>query len=187
MVRKYLIMKIILPKTLVEIDPKHGPLFFLAGPVRGGGDWQTKCCEVIRMHLANFYAVLPCRYPETHPLVPFRVAGREDFFDRQLTWERHYLDIAATTGCLIFWLPAESKINPRTGDDPYAMDTRGELGEWRGMLRNDPSLRVVVGAEPDFPGLSQIQRNFSFATNSNFPVFKTLKETVRTAVSKAAK
>lgn len=177
-------MKIALPKTLCKIDPNYGPLFFLAGPVRGGDDWQTKCCEEIRKHLPNFHAALPCRYQEDHPLIPFRMTGKDDHFDRQLTWERHYLDMAAATGCIIFWLPNESKVNPRVGSDPYAMDTRGELGEWRGRLMHDPNLRVIIGAEPDFPGLSQIQRNFSFATKSDFPIYGTLVETVTAAIAK---
>jgi len=112
------------------------------------------------------------------------MSGREDYFDRQLTWERYYLDLAATTGCLIFWLPSESQVNPRIGSDPYAMDTRGELGEWRGQLMHNPSLRVVVGADRGFPGLSQIQRNFSLATKSVFPIYETLAETVAAAVKK---
>ena len=112
------------------------------------------------------------------------MTGNEDYSDRQLTWERHSLDIAAEKGCLIFWLPSESKVNPRTGSDPYAMNTRGELGEWRGRLEHDPKLRVVVGAEPEFPGLSQIQRNFSFATKSDFPIYGTLAETVEAALKK---
>lgn len=177
-------MKIALPKTLCEIDPGYGPLFFLAGPDRGGDDWQTKCCEEIRKHLPNFYVASPCLYEESHFMTRFQMNGKEDYFDRQLTWERHYLDIAAETGCLIFWLPCESKTNPRTGDNSYAMNTRGELGEWRGRLMNDPKLRVVIGAEPDFPGLSEIQRNFSFATKSDFPICGTLAETVAEAVAK---
>lgn len=177
-------MKIVLPKTLCEIDPNYGPLFFLAGPVRGGDDWQTKCCEEIRKHVPHFYSAIPCRYSETHSLIPFRMTGNEDHFDRQLTWERHYLDIAATKGCIIFWLPCESTTNPRKGNDPYAMDTRGELGEWRGRMMHDSNLRVVIGAEPGFPGLSQIRRNFSFATRSDFPICATLSETVAAAIEK---
>lgn len=177
-------MKIVLPKKMCELDPAYGPLFFLAGPVRGGDDWQNKCCGEIQKHLSSFYAALPCRYQENHPLIPFLMDGEEDYFERQLTWERHYLEIAATTGCLIFWLPSESKVNPRVGGDPYAMDTRGELGEWRGRLMHNPSLRVVIGAENDFPGLSQIQRNFSFGTKSYFPIYGTLTETVAAAIGK---
>lgn len=174
-------MKIVLPKTLCKI-PNQSKFFFLAGPVRGGGDWQKRCCDVIEKLCPNSHAILPCRYEKDHPLMSYRVEGSEDFFDRQLTWERHYLEISAHRGCLIFWLPCESKTLPRTGSDPYAMDTRGELGEWRGRLMSNRKLRIVIGAEPEFPGLSQIQRNFDIATSSDFPIYETLEETVTAAV-----
>ncbi len=179
-------MKIVLPKTLCDIDLSYGPFFFLAGPVHGGDDWQAKCCWEIRSHILNFYAALPCRYMETHALVSFRQIGKENYFDRQLTWERHYLELAATAtnGCLIFWLPCESKANPRVDGEPYAMDTRGELGEWRGRMMFDNNLRVVVGAGAGFPGLSQIQRNFNQALGIDFPIYPTLAETVAAALAK---
>ena len=79
-------MKIILPKTLCELDPTYGPLFFLAGPVRGGDDWQAKCCELIKDNLPNFYAALPCQYRDGKSIVlPFKMKGDENYFDRQLT------------------------------------------------------------------------------------------------------
>lgn len=88
-------MKIILPKTLCRIDPNYGPLFFLAGPVLGADDWQAECCNILRKHIPHFYAALPCRYAETHPLFQFRMKGKENHFDRQTTWERYYLELAA--------------------------------------------------------------------------------------------
>ncbi len=178
-------MRVLLPKTLYETDPSYGPVFFLAGPVRGGDDWQADACREIQKHIPHFYAALPCRYPEHHPLMRFCTGGKENHFDRQLSWERHYLTLSSENGCLLFWLPAESKKNPREGNEPYAMDTRGELGEWRGRLMHNPGLRIVVGAEEGFPGLSQIQRNFNFAMNSDFPIYPTLAETVAAGVAKA--
>ncbi|NDE68251.1 hypothetical protein EB052_01450 [bacterium] len=178
-------MKIIFPKRLVAIDPSHGPLFFLAGPARGGGDWQTRCCYEIEKNTKDFYAAIPYPPQTIHPLNPYREIGEENHFERQLQWERYYLDIAAISGCIIFWLPCESTTNPRTGSDPYAMDTRGELGEWRGCLRHNPNYHVVIGAEQGFPGLSQIQRNFNAATKSDFPIYGSLGETVIAAIEKA--
>ena len=184
-------MRVLLPRNLVGIDPKYGPLFFLAGPVRGGGDWQAQCCDELLSIVPHFYVAIPCRYPDTHRLMRYRVGFSETVFNRQLTWERHYLDLAGcgdtveNDGCILFWLPKESTLEPHPGPEPYAMDTRGELGEWRGRLMHKPNLRVVVGAEEGFLGLSQIQRNFGFATNSDFPIYPTLRETVQAAVQKA--
>lgn len=67
------------------------------------------------------------------------------------------------------------------------MDTRGELGEWRGRMIYDQTLRVVIGAKEGFRGLSQIQRNFNEALGYEFPIFKTLSETVDAAIKKAGK
>jgi len=186
-------MRIILPKTLCEVDPLYGPFFFLAGPIRGGGDWQRKCIDEISLRMPHFYAALPCRYDQTHPLSSRRMPGVEDQFEHQLSWERRYLSLAAygfepaAPGCLIFWLPCESRSNPRTGEGSYAMDTRGELGEWRGRMMSNHRLNVVVGAEAGFPGLSQIQRNFNEALNCDFPIYPTLERTVIAAIGKSTK
>ncbi|WKZ29258.1 MAG: hypothetical protein QY323_00845 [Patescibacteria group bacterium] len=178
-------MRLILPNVLVEIDPAYGPLLFLAGPIRGGGDWQKKCCEFLQWHYDRpFYAIVPCRWGATHPLHGFAAEGKSDAFERQLSWERHYLNLAAKKGCLLFWLPCESATEPHPGPEPYAMDTRGELGEWRGRMMHDPALRVVVGAESGFHGLSQIQRNFNEALRCQFPIHATMQETVRAALAK---
>ena len=175
-------MRILLPKALTRIDPAYGPLFFLAGPVRGGDDWQKRGCEEIRGSIRHFYAAIPCHYQEGHPLLQFRVVDIENYFDRRTAWKRYYLNMAAIGGCIIFWLPCESKANPRADNNPYAMDTRGELGEWRGRLTNDHNLRVVIGAEPDFPGLSQIQCNFNSGLGFEFPIYSTLSQTILAAI-----
>jgi len=180
-------MKIVLPKTFCEIDPDYGPLFFLAGPVRGGNDWQKKCCEEIQKILPHFYAAIPYYFStlENYPLRNLGIPGKEGVFSRQLNWERHYLDHAAKNGCLIFWLPEESKTNPRTPEEgPYATDTRGEIARWSVELKYNPTYRIVVGAEKGFPNLSQIDRNFSADQKTSFPFYKTLAVTVREAVRK---
>ncbi len=178
-------MKIVLPKTSCHLDFSYGPGFFLAGPVKGGDDWQYACCQEIRKHIANFYAVIPCPYPKDHPLQKFRMEGNDNLFDRQLNWERHYLDEIGRYGCILFWLPCESKIKPRGDGGPYASDTRGELGEWRGRLMHNRNLRVVIGAESAFPGLDVIHRNFNLATRAFFPIYETMEKTVAAAVARA--
>lgn len=151
----------------------------------GGGDWQYDCCLGIHKRVEHFYAAIPTRYKDGHALLPFKESGDERAFDRQLSWERHYLQVAAHRGCLIFWLRCESKTNPRNDGKSYAMDARGELGEWRGQMMGNPNLHVVVGAEKDFPGLSQIERNFKIALGSEFPIYPTLDETIEAAIKKA--
>lgn len=185
-----LTLKIIIPKTLCEIDPNYGPIFFLAGPVRGGDDWQKRCCEKILELTPHFYAAIPYYHSSeiSFPLMKIAMEGTLNHFSRQLDWERHYLALAAKQskqhGCIIFWLPEESKTNPRT-DGAYATDTRGEIARWSVELKYNPTYNVVVGAEQGFPGLSQIHRNFIADQGSDFPFYPTLTETVKIAVSKA--
>lgn len=177
-------MRIYLPKTLSAVDLDYGPFFFLAGPVRGGGDWQHKFCNLLRGYIPNFTAALPCRYPEDHPLMPFSIHGHMGLFDHQTLWERHYLEIAAEKGCIVFWLPEESKTDPRNDGDPYGRDSYGEIGEWRGRLMHDHTLRIVIGAELGFPGLKQIRLNQCAATDTQFPIYGTIEETVCAALLK---
>lgn len=177
-------MKILLPKA-VHLVPPTVPLFFLAGPVRGGGDWQAECCVELHKRLPEFYVALPCRYNEHHPLTKHQpiAHGTVGTFDRQLDWETHYLEQASRSGGIIFWLPCEDKENPREGHEPYAMETRRELGEWMGRLIHEKSARVTVGAEAGFPGLSQIERNFRRVAGNGFTIHASLQQTVAAAVA----
>lgn len=184
-------MKVLIPKTYVEIDPDYGPLFFLAGPVRGGGDWQKDAVEEILKHLGRFYVAIPYYYntQDDYPLMCMCEKGKEDHFARQLNWERYYIDLAQQQGCLIFWLPEEDTTNPRLPEEgPYASDTRGEIARASVELKYNPGNRLVVGAEPKFPGLSQMQRNFSLDQglqgDAKWPFCASLEETVALAVRK---
>lgn len=179
-------MKIVLPNTYCEsVDYSCDPIFFFAGPVDGGGNWQQRCFKELQKHLSVFTAVIPCKYDANHSLTAYKVVGDEDRFSRQTLWERHYLQITAmrTNGCIIFWLACESKDNPRKDGSPYARDTYGELGEWRGRMMNNPNLHVVIGAEVGFPGLSQIRANFNGALKGEFCILTSLQETIMTAMS----
>jgi hypothetical protein len=168
---------LVLPKNL--IDHENKPVFFLAGPVLGGGDWQSKAYFLLKEKLDCIIAI-PQLYPEGQPILTDLLPAQSKFAD-PLNWERHYMDLSATTGCLIFWLGAENETNPRSDGKPYAMSTRGELGEWSYRLKHDTNLRVVVGADPDFPGLRHIQKSFG----QGFPIYKTLDETIEAAIKVA--
>lgn len=179
-------MKVILPKQQVDTNTTSHPVFFLAGPIPGGDDWQYRMAKIIQRRCDDCFLATPsARYGEGHPLEAFHAELLGYEFPRQLSWERHYLEQAAFHGCIIFWLPCESKTSPRTDGLPYAMDTRGELGEWRGRLMEASFLKVVVGAEIGFPGLSQIQRNFNEALKIPFPIYGSMEETVDAALRMA--
>jgi hypothetical protein len=185
-------MKIILPKTFVEYDPSYGPIFFLAGPVRGGNDWQKDAVEELKKHLDKFYVAIPYYYNNlgNFPLMNQREPGIEGKFIRQLNWERHYIDLASKHGCLIFWLPEESITNPRLPHEgAYATDTRGEIARASVELRYNPKNRVVLGAQEGFHSLSQIQRNFALDQggegDEKYNFYNTLQLTIENAVKKS--
>jgi hypothetical protein len=97
-------------------------------------------------------------------------------FSSAATWERHYMSRASdpANGAIIFWCPLESKKEPRSDGNPYGLDTRSELGEWRGRLAErkrltpflDSNLKlpapysVFVGIERGFPGEKTLRQNF---------------------------
>jgi len=179
-------MRIILPNTLT--NPKeHERIFFLAGPVRGGAKWQVYMARLIHELSPGCAIAIPCRWNFLNPLYQYRAEGVETHFERQLSWERYYLNVASWSGCIVFWLPCESTRpdEKHPGPEPYAMDTRGELGEWRGRMMHDRSIKLVVGAEPGFLGLSQIERNFKLALDGNFTLYSSMEDTARAAVAMA--
>lgn len=158
-------MRFILPKTHPNLEAyRDVPIFFLAGPIMGAGDWHLSMSAWLMQYADPAIVVNPSRYQPPHTHLRFRMEGDEKHFERQTDWERHYMEQAAAKwpwGALIFWLAEQT--GPRSDGEPYARDTRGEIGEWRGRMMCVPGLRVVIGAEKGFPGLSQIKRNFELA------------------------
>lgn len=186
-------MAIILPKT--HATSWLGPLFFLAGPVRGGGDWQAAAYKELKDAMGEkFTAAIPTRYEADHPLMSEALTAdpTAPLFERQMAWERHYLSLAGlhskgAAGCLMFWLAKESDENPHPGPEPYAMDSRREMGEWYTRLEilGRSEVRLVVGAHPGFHGLDQIRRCLNESYGGEFPVYGSLFDTTRAAIVKA--
>ena len=184
-------MKILLPKREIRSEewPSGKTLrFFLGGPIRGGGDWQHQMCLTLQALNDDCLICCPCRWDETHRLAKYFLLGKEAGYTHQLAWERDQLNWigAGTDSCIIFWLPVQCEPRP-SEQGPYARDTYGELGEWRGrmMKKPYPSVRMVVGGEPGFPGLDVITRNFRHAVSGDFPVYPTMEETAEAAVKRA--
>lgn len=179
-------MTIYVPKKIVPLTPTiQRPLFFLAGPIRGGGDWQAQMAECIMVKESYAYIACPSRWDNTHRLAqhfhqPFSQAD-----NRQLEWERHYLAQAGTKtdvpGCVIFWLGLESVIHPHPGPEPYAMDTRRELGKFTAYAEM-MGVRMVVGGDRGFYGLDVILFELSQAYGKPFPFYETMDEVVRQAI-----
>lgn len=180
-------MQIIFPKVKVSV-PLKTPLFFLGGPILGALDWQEDMCHILAKRVPNCFIATPRRYEETHRLRQYAAPGRADAFEHQLTWERYYLTGASEgpgLGCVLFWLCKEDFLHPRSDGNPYAMDTRGELGEFRGRMMLTEGLRVVFGAEQGFPGLDQIRRNFDLALGRKIRFYTTMEDLADRAVKRA--
>ena len=177
---------LILPNSypLLEAAECKLPLFYLMGPIAGGDDWQATMAEMLYTKVGECIIVNPSRYTEYHRHYGYRMNGRQDFFQDQSRWERYYLAQAGANerkGCIVGWLPCESATNPRSDGMPYAMDTRGEIGEWRAHQFYNPNVRLVIGAEADFPGLSKIQRDFDDMSNGTFEICTTMIQVLERA------
>lgn len=199
------LVKLVLPKTLIDLNEVADIVFFLAGPIKGAGDWQKEVIKVLQKHVdrldcrGSVYVICPSEYQSTHELYPLRVTGIPDgsyteeqkMITRSRTdWERHYLEVASRLGCIVFWLGQEDKNNPRKKEDgPYARDTYGELGEWRARIfyereHNNTQINLVLGAHPDFPGLTQIERNFKRMVDEDFQISSSIDGTIKRALEK---
>ena len=144
------LVKLLLPRTLVGFNEATDTVFFLAGPIKGAGDWQNEAIDILQKYADtldgrdNVYVVCPSMYQPNHKSYSLRVMGiiEENYTEKQrkitysrTDWERYHLEIASRLGCIIFWLGKEDEKNPRKREDgPYARDTYGELGEWRARM-----------------------------------------------------
>jgi len=199
-------INLILPKMVAEIDfNEEIRLYFLGGPIQSSGHWQTMALEMLSRVDPGCYVACPHEYNINHWI--FKACAQLACenpknsleFPNQTLWKRYYLQRASYYGTVIMWLPCEDPGNPHTDGNTYAQDTRGEIGEWRikaanphvfsfergKMRRHFHRVNLVVGAEPDFPGLKTIQENFDDEFGRPYLIHNTLKETINTAVSLA--
>ncbi len=182
-------MTIYLPKLIVPLTPTtESPLFFLAGPIRGGGDWQSNMAQAIMRRKPQSLIACPSRWDATHWLAkdfhhPFCQAP-----NRQLAWERHYLKQAGleagVPGCVIFWLGLESAFDPHPGPEPYAMDTRREIGKFTAYAEM-MDVRIIVGGDPLFFGLDVILYELQEALGKPVMFFETMAVAAEAAITVA--
>jgi hypothetical protein len=181
-------VRILLPRTSLIAAEN---LFYLAGPILGGDDWQRDACAELNRRISDATIAVPCRWSKDHPLFEWCAQIPNPSYPRRLNWEHVYMRKAASShelpGCLIFWLPSESTDNPRRDGNPYARDTLGELGLWRGHLIYQPNLRIVIGAEEGFPGIDVIRRNFALDVPGRIEFQTTLSETITAAIEEMMK
>lgn len=184
-------MPIYVPKQIVPLTPTHeSPLLFLAGPIRGGGDWQSQMAEHILKQEPSALITCPSRWDGNHRLASHFYQPFSQASNRQLVWERHYLKQAGletnVPGCVIFWLGRESATTPHPGPEPYAMDTRREIGKFTAYAEMmNGNVRIVVGGDPDFYGLDVILFELTEAFGKPFPFHRTMADVANNALHRA--
>lgn len=173
-------MPIYVPRKIVPLTPTiDTPLFFLAGPIRGGGDWQSSMAEHIMLREPSALIACPSRWDSTHRLAHYLHQPFSQARNRQVVWERHYLKQAGlepkVPGCVIFFLCLESVQDPHPGPEPYAMDTRREIGKFTAYAEM-MGVRMVLGGDRGFFGLDVILFELSKAIGRRFPFYETMPE-----------
>jgi hypothetical protein len=126
---------------------KETPVIFIAGPIQGAPNWHEKAIAYLQAKAPNVLIASP------------KKAYLEDTFvyGEQVDWESHFLNRAASNGCVLFWLAKEETHFPGRA---YAQTSRFELGEWatkQGQLNSN----LVVGIEEGFSGARYIRRRLS--------------------------
>ena len=169
---------LLLPKTYIErLD---SPLIFLAGPIRGASDWQSSAAEYLLSKNTDLIVATP-RRESTESLSKYKLQGRTDYFNTQRAWERHYLEIAAYAGCIMFWLPGETDHECKKS---YGAMTRLELGQAMTEYRHDKDYRFVIGSDGKFSELDIIKYDLKLDAPDK-KIFTTLEETCDEAIKYA--
>ena len=132
------------PPEIVDIN---SPIIFLAGPIQGAPDWQSKASTTIH---------------EINPTVVV-ASPRKDYqegefvYEKQVDWETHYLRQAGRIGVVGFWLAAQQIETPGRA---YAQTTRFELAEWK-MRHEFEGAKITLGIEDGFGNARYLRRRFS--------------------------
>ncbi len=160
--------KILTPPNYVDIE---GPLIFVAGPIQGSADWQSRAISLL-----GAAAVTVASPRRRGDLGEFTEAD----YNAQVDWEHFHLDRAAKNGVILFWLARERE---HKCERAYAQTTRFELGE-AVTLHRLAGARVCVGIEEGFTNARYLRRTISKKA-PGIPVCATLEETCRRALELA--
>lgn len=153
-----------------EIIETNEPVIFLAGPIQGGPDWQSKASNLIHDLDPSLIVASPRKdYPEGTFV-----------YERQVDWETHFLRTAGRSGVIAFWLAAQVEETPGRS---YAQTTRFELAEWK-MRHEYDDIKLTLGIEEGFGNARYIRRRFS-QDAPDVIIADSLEEMARNAVDLA--
>lgn len=149
-------MELITPVS-PQTDYSNKKIVFLAGPIKGAPDWQSKAIRDLAdldVYIAN----------------PRRENVQNFNLDLQVDWESKFLALADV---IMFWIPP--KESDVAGRD-YAQTSRFELAEWMAKTHyNHTRKQIVVGIDDAFFGKSYIVKRLK---TENVPVYHTYAETL---------
>lgn len=157
--------KLILPPEYPDI---MGPLVFLAGPILGAEDWQSKAIKILKAIRPDLRIASPRK----------KYVHTEFDHKRQVDWETHHLWRASINGAIMFWLAKEFEHNCQRA---YAQTSRFELGEWKAEHKRCGVL-LAVGIEEGFPGGRYIRHRLS-QDCPNVPICSSLEITCKALVN----
>lgn len=126
---------------------------FLAGPIQGAPDWQSKLPEI-----ENVVYLSPRR--ESYPVPNFD-------YNEQVEWETQALRSA---NIVLIWIPKEDEI---IAGRSYAQTTRFEVGENMARSKN-----IILGIDESFPGRRYFEHKAKKYGVLGDKVFSTLEECV---------
>lgn len=107
-------------------------------------------------------------------------SNRKFDYNTQVDWESHYLNEAARTGAILFWLAKEKE---HICDRAFAQTTRFELAEWVTKYGQDKNLRLSVGIEPGFSGERYLRRRIG-QDHPEIKIYSTLDDVCREVAQK---
>ena len=127
---------------------------FLAGPIQGAPDWQSKLPEI-----ENVVYLSPRR--ESYPVPNFD-------YNEQVEWETQALRSA---NIVLIWIPKEDE---SIAGRSYAQTTRFEVGENMARGKN-----IILGIDESFPGRRYFEYKVKKYGVLGDKVFSTLEECVK--------
>jgi hypothetical protein len=132
------------PPEIVDIT---GPIIFIAGPIQGAPDWQSKAITHIHNLDTGIVVASPRKdYPEGTFV-----------YEKQVDWETHFLREAGRYGVVGFWLAGQVEETPGRA---YAQTTRFELAEWK-MMHQFQGTKLTIGIEEGFGNARYVRRRFA--------------------------
>jgi len=138
-------MKIIEAGQHVTVS-KGTKVIFLAGPIQGAEDWQKKAIEMFETRFKDIDRVVIANPRSSTP--------PKVWDDSIIDWETKYLNLAARTGVILFWMAPETK---HYCDRSYAQTTRFEFAEWLTKAQYEKDIHLAIGIDPEYTGQRYIK------------------------------